>query len=317
MTIPVYTTLISDFLNKMDDMTQSFLADNYQALANYMAVPLTLMGVLLIVITGYLILMGKTTLSGESFLKMALTVGGVNLFALNWLYFSDYFVALFLKAASEISSIGSTYFFQFAHLVSTGSGINDALQTVLTESVDVGVKIMGHGGYTNWMPLLIGLIYMVGGTLIVALGIIEVSMIKFFICLLLSTAPLFIALYLFEQTRAAYTTWLGLVSGFSFALIFSGMTIGMAMNWMHWVVGGIHQNEEFDLKIYTIVPLIVVVILSLIIFYAVIPLAKNIGGAVGGGSHTGDVLDAHKKAGKGVSQAASKGHSLYKNWKNK
>ena len=318
MTAPIYTTLVADFLNKMDQMTNSFLVDNYQVLATYMATPIALMSTLYIVLMGYLVLTGKVKLSNQAFLKLALTIGFVNMFALNWLYFSDYFVGLFLKGASEISSLGAnSHFFQFAHSVSTGSGINDALQTVLTECVDVGIKIMGHGGYTNWMPLFIGFNFIGGGAAIVALALIEVSMIKFFICLLLSIAPLFIAFYLFDETKSFYKTWLSVITGFSFALIFSGMTIGMAMNWMHWVVGGLHEGDQFDLKLYTLVPLFFVELLALVVFFAVIPLAKQIGGAVGGGSHTGGAIDAGASVAKATSGAAKGASSLYNKWKNK
>ena len=297
MSAPVYNTLVVDFLDKMDEMTHSFLTENYQALATYMATPIALLSTLYIVIMGYLVLMGTIEMSTKSFMKLAITIGLVNMFALNWLYFSDYFVALFLTTASEISSVGAnSHLFQFPHLSGTGTGINDALQTVLIESVEVGVNVMGHGGYTNWMPLFIGLNFLGGGTAIVALAAIELSMIKFFICLLLSTGPLFIAFYLFELTKSIFKSWVSVLAGFSFALIFLGITLGMSMHWMHWVVGGLHADAEFDLKIYTLVPLYLVEILSLVVLIGVIPLAKQIGGAVGGGSHIGDAIGGIAKA---------------------
>lgn len=318
MAVIPYDTLVGDFSSKMDDMTQTFLSDNYHILASYMATPIALMSTLYLVIMGYLVLMGTVKMDTRAFLKMAFTIGFVNLFALNWLYFSDFFVGLFLTAASEISSLGSnSHFFQFPHLSSTGSGINDGMQTVLTESVHVGMKIMGHGGYTNWLPLSIGLFFILCGATIVALALIEVSMIKFFICLLLSTAPLFISFYLFEETKSAFKTWLSLLAGFSFALIFVGMTIGMAMNWMHWVVGDLYQTEVFDLRFYTTVPLIFVSILALIILFSVVPLAKQIGGAMGSGSHTGGVIGTMSSIAQ-KSILASKGmNNLYNKWKNK
>ena len=297
MSAPTYDTLVVDFLNKMDEMTSSFLVENYQALAIYMATPIALLSTLYLVITGYLVLMGTIQMSTKSFMKMAITIGLVNMFALNWLYFSDYFVALFLTVASEISSVGAnSHLFQVPHLSGTGTGINDALQTVLIESVEVGIKAMGHGGYTNWMPLLIGLNFIGGGTAIVALAAIELSMIKFFICLLLSTGPLFIALFMFEQTKSAFKVWVSILAGFSFALIFLGITLGMSMHWMHWVVGGLNAEGPLDLKVYTLVPLYLVEILALVVLFAVIPLAKQIGGSVGGGSHLGDAIGSVAKA---------------------
>lgn len=312
--MPSYNTLVSEFLNKSDEMTLTFLSENFHNLANYMAMPLSLMSILYVVILGYLILFGKVQVSSQAFIKLALSIGGVNVFALSWLYFNDFFVALFLNVASDISSVGAnSHYFDFTHLVNTGSGVNDALQTVLTESVEVGVNIMKHVRITNWLPILVGLNFVGGGTTVVALGLIEISMIKFFICLLLSTAPLFIPLYLFEETRQMYKSWLGLLAGFSFALVFSGLTIGMAMSWMHWVIAPLHQSDQFDLRAPIIVPLFVVEILAILVFIAVIPLAKSIGGAVGGGgSHTDGVLSAGQSLAKKAFGAANKAHSMYK-----
>ena len=306
MTAPLYTTVVVDLLSQMDAMTRSFLVENYQALASYMAAPIAAASTLYLVINGYLVLMGKVSISSKAFFKMAATIGLVSMFALNWLYFSNVFVALFQTAASEISSIGVNYhLFQFPLLSHTGTGINDALQTVLIESVEVGINAMMHGGYTNWMPLLIGLNFMGGGTFIVAIAMIETSMIKFFISLLLSTGPLFIGLAIFDETKPAFKVWVSLLSGFAFALIFSGFAIGMSMHWMHWVVGALHSTDKLELKLFTIVPLFIVEVLAVVVLFGVIPLAKQIGGAAAGGSHTGDALAGHQ----GVSKAVHKGMS--------
>lgn len=261
MSAPYYTTLVTDFMSQMDGMTSSFLVDNFQALAAYMAAPVAAMSTLYIIVKGYLIHAGIVQTNTNTFLKMAFTIGLINMFALNWLYFSDYFVGLFLHCASNISSVGANKWFNFPHAVASGSGINDALQTVLTESVDTGVQIMKQGSYRNWMPLFIGLGFVGGGTLVVGLSLIELAMIKFSLSLLLSMGPLFIACCFFEQTKGFYKSWIGVLAGFSFALIFTGMTMGMAMKWMHWVVGTGQSGDSFELRIYTLVPLALVVFL--------------------------------------------------------
>lgn len=317
MSTPYYSTLVAEFLNKMDGMTSSFLVDNYQALATYMAAPVAVFSTLYIVIHGYLITMGMVQTNTSTFLKMAFTIGLINMFALNWLYFSDYFVGIFLHCASSISSLGASKFFHVPQGFSQSSAINEALQTVLTESVDTGVEIMKQGSYRNWMPLFIGLGFIGGGTLVVGVAMIELSMIKFCLCLLLSMGPLFISMCFFEQTKGFYKTWLGILAGFSFALIFSGMTVGMAMHWMHWVVGTAQGGASFELKIYTWVPLALVVFLGLFLLFIVIPLAKQIGGAAGGSAHTGDVVHAGSSLAKNTANGARGAQQIYSKWKNK
>jgi type IV secretory pathway VirB6-like protein len=320
MTMPSYTTVVVDLLNQTDAMTSEFLVDNYQAMASYMAAPLGVACTLYIVLTGYLVLTGYSNIGMKEFSKIAFTIGFVYTFALNWLMYSDYFVALFQTAASEISSIGvNKGLFKIPLLSSTGATINDTLQTVLIESVDVGVQAMKQGSYRNWMPLLVGLNFIGGGTFIVALATIEVAMLKFFSSLLLSTGPLFIGLALFEQTKGAFKAWLSLLTGFAFALIFAGLAVGMSMKWMHWVVGSVSPEEALTLKWHTIVPLVFVEILALVVLVGVVPLAKSIGGAVGG-SHVGDAVGAVAKIGKtaiGSVKSANKGYKAYKDYKSK
>ena len=320
MTMPSYTTVVVDLLNQTDAMTSAFLVENYQAMATYMAAPIGIACTLYLVLTGYLVLMGFSNMGTKEFLKIAFTIGFVYTFGLNWLMFSDYFVALFQTVASEISSVGAKgHLFQIPLLSGSGAGINGTLQTVLTESVDVGVKAMTQGGYTDWMPLLVGLCFIVGGTFIVALAAIEVAMLKFFSSLLLSTAPLFIGLALFNETKGAFKTWLSLLAGLSFALIFVGLAIGMSMSWMHWVVGSVSPEEALELRMYTIVPLFFAEILSLVVLIGIVPLAKSLGGAVGG-SHLDDAVGAVAKAGRSAvasAKGARKGYKAYKNFKNK
>ena len=305
-----YSTVAIHFLSKMDEMTSTFLVDNYRALADYMAAPIAVACTLYLVITGYLVLQGTIRMSTKAFMRVALTIGFVNMFALNWLYFQPYFVDLFLTAASEVSSVGAnSHLFSFPYLTSSGAGINDALQTVLIECVEVGIRAMQHGGYTNWMPLLVGINFMGGGSLIVALAAIEIAVIKFVLCLLLSTAPLFISLFIFNETKPAFKVWLSLLASFSFALIFAGITLGMCMHWMHWVVGGLHADTALDLKMYTIVPLFFVEVLSMVVFLIVIPLAKQIGGSVAGGAHLGDAMGAFSHVAKRGTRAVMGGAS--------
>ncbi|MGC1183146.1 type IV secretion system protein [Legionella sp.] len=316
MSAPYYTTLVAEFMNKMDAMTTSFLTTNYQALATYMAAPIAALSTLYIIIQGYLINAGVVQTNTNSFLKMAFTIGLINMFALNWLYFSDYFVGLFLHCASSISHVVATSSFHVPPAFDSGSGVNDALQTVLTESVNTGVEIMKQGSYRNWAPLFIGWNFILGGTAVVGFALIEVALIKFCLCMLLSMGPLFIAFCFFEQTKGFYKAWIGFLSGFSFALIFSGLMVGMAMNWMHWVVGSGQGTDAIDLKIATLVPLAFVVLLSFFLLFIVIPIAKHIGGA-SGGAHTGDALKQSKSLANKTVQGAKGAQQLYNQWKNR
>lgn len=285
--IPSFKTIIVDLLMQTDAMTKKFLVNNFNVLADYMAAPLAAASILYIVLTGYFILSGYLTMSAKEYIKVVVTIGLVYMFGLNYMWFSSVFVALFQDAVSHLSTVGIDAF-TLPHLTSA-SGINDALQSVLIEAVEVGGKISDQGSFRNLPPYLVAIYFIYGCTAVVSIAMIEIICFKFFTSLLLAAGPLFISFYLFNATREFFKRWLSLLSGFAFALIFSGFAIGMSLNWMHWVIGDLYINVKAnklgEINWYTPIPLVLVELLSIVVLIGVIPLAKQIGNsssAIGG-----------------------------------
>lgn len=316
METPVYSTFIISLISKIDLVTQHFIATGFNSLGNYLQVPIATACTLLIILIGFGIMHGFVDMSVKTFSKIAYTIGGVNLFAFSWTWFNTYFIGLFLNVANEVSGFliqGDT--FHIPLLPGTGSGLTGALQTVLIESVKVGGWVMAQGGFTDWLPYFIGLTFMLSGTIVVGLAVVEVIVVKLYLAMLLAAAPFFICCYLFPQTKGIFDGWLNQLKGFAIALILVGIGVGLCMFLMHWVVGGYFLQEAVNVKLYSIVPLTIADTLCVILLIGVIPIAKQIGGANGGsgfsavggvvGSMAGSMLGASAKSMSGVRSLAS------------
>lgn len=283
MDMPNYSTMILTLISKIDAVTQSFIATGFQSLADYLERPAALAATLAIVLVGYGILHGFVDMSIKTFNRLALTIGGVYVLAFSWVEFNAYFISLFLYAANEIAGIMvQGKLFSFPFLPGTGSGLTAALQTVLIESVKVGGWVMSKGGFTDFLPYVIGFWFMMSGTIVAGLAVVELIVVKLYLAMLLAVAPFFICCLMFPQTKAQFDGWLAQIKGFSIALILLGVGVGLSMYLMHWVVGGYYVQQAVGIKIYSIVPLTIASALSMILLIGIIPIAKQIGGAHGG-----------------------------------
>lgn len=298
----VFTKFVDLIIDKTDVMTAYFIKHAYGILSTMLLPPLGAAAGLYIVLTGYLMLMGFISMSTKEFVKIIFTIGLVFTFIGAWTNYDYYFVELFQKGANELQKVGmNAGLFQ---IPGADKSLYGSLQAVLNEFIYLGCIVWNQAGTFNFIgPLIIALVYIVGAAVIVGIAVLEIIMAKFFICILLATGPLFIGFAIFPETRGVFKAWLSALSSYAIALILIGFAVGMSMYFMHWVVEDIFNNKEIVkslatntqlgkdalayLKNYTdsahLAPLIIVQIISAVILTGVIPLAKQIGGAIGGG----------------------------------
>ena len=269
-------------MSKIDLVTESFISNGYHALARYLELPVALACTLLIVLLGYGMLTGIIEMSIKTFNETLFSIGAVYTFAFGWANFNDYFIALFFKGADELSSVLiNGNLFEIPLLTKTGAGLKAALQTVLIEAVKVGGWAMAKGGLTDLIPFIIGLSFIIGGSIVVSLACIEIIVVKLYLAMLLAVGPFFISCYLFPQAKAQFAGWLTQLKGFALALILLGVASSLCMYLMHWVVGGYFIDRAVGITLYSIVPLIIASLLCILLLTGIIPIAKQIGGAQG------------------------------------
>ena len=280
MATPGYTTVIELTLTEIDEILNNYIFNGYAALADYLIVPLGVAVTLYIIFYGYSMTMGWTRVSISDFSKSLVRIGLIYLFAINWSWFSDYFVTLIFDVSGHIGDV----------LVSStniplpsfaGEVITGAMQSVLIELWEMGQWAWNSGSFHNWAPLFIGLALWVCGFLLIGIGLFEIIFAKCILSILCVLAPLFISFTLFNATREFFNRWVGLCAGFSFLMILVMAATGLAMSVDQWALADAYLSKIVDLPTISILAIIFVSLLCVGIIIKVEGLALALGGFIG------------------------------------
>src|SRR3990167_11277422 len=152
MAVPAYTNVIEHFFSEaLDPILKTFVYNGYTTLAGYLKYPLGVAVVLFIALMGISISQGWVRLSMSNFIKAAIKIGVIYMFAMNWDIFSQWIVAGIQQSAEQVGSwlLNATPIPvpQFV-----GSGINGALQSVLIEVTQIGNWVWDLGSWRQWGP---------------------------------------------------------------------------------------------------------------------------------------------------------------------
>lgn len=309
MSTPTYANILLQLTSQIDELTNGFIFEGYNALATALAKPLASLAVLYIVLMGYAITRGLVKTPMQDFSKGIVRMGLIYLFAMNWSFFASFAVELFSSGASELATV----LMQSAKFKTSG-GVNGGLQAVFNEVIRVGAWTWDKATFKHWGPIFTALMIYVSGIVVVGLALFELIIAKLMLAICLSTAPLFICFTLFEQTKTFFDRWLGILVGFSLVLVMVSTVVGLCMHLIHWTIDGHYSNHAASVSATDWIPILLVSILCVMAILEVTGLAKNIGGAfsssngsamVGGfiGGFMGASSPSKSIAGKGLNVA--------------
>ncbi|NSL19584.1 type IV secretion system protein [Tatlockia micdadei] len=308
MANPTYANIIVELTNQIDVLTKTFVFNGYNTLASLLAKPLAGLCTIFIIVMGYRVLRGLTQSPLQELTKSCFRIGLVYLFAMNWGFFSQYFVKLFVDCAGEIGA-ALMQIIPFK-LPMNGGGINAGLQAVFTEVIRVGSWTIGKASLKHFAPVLTGLMIYLSGLAVVGLALFEIIIAKLMLSICLSSAPLFFCFTLFEQTKTFFDRWLGVLVGFSLILVFVSSVVGLCMHLIHWTIGGHYATHAVNISATDWIPIFVVACLCVMGLLEITGIAKSIGGACSTstgsamvGGFIGGALGASTQ-GKNISQKA-------------
>lgn len=261
--------------NEIDQLTNRFVLDGYSALASLLKAPLGSMLILYIILTGYAITRGMIERPQHELMKFCIKAGLIYMAAMNWDWFAANVRDLFIDGSEAIAS----KLMQATHQQAQGSSINQGLQNVLNEVLTLGTKLFDAGSLRKLTPYFAGMMVFLSGSITIALAFIEIVIAKLMLSVTLCTAPLFILFTLFEQTKSFFERWLGVLSGFSFVLIFVACVLGLCMHLLHWVTASFTQSTD-SITAAIWVPIFIVACLCVMGIMQAVAVGKNIGGSV-------------------------------------
>lgn len=280
MESPIYSTVLSGLTSQIDIITKDFVFHGYNALANALSAPLASVCILSIVLMGYGISRGAIKAPMDAMYGFIFRMGFIYFFAMNWGNFSEYFVDFFIKGMGELGTIlMKATSAKDAHL----EGVTDGLQSLYTDIIRMGVWTAKKASLRHWAPIVVSFLIFLFGSIVVLFALFELIAAKLMISLCFCTAPFFIILTLFKETRPFFDRWLGFVVGFSLVLLFVSAVMGLSMSLLHWSIAGLLANEAENMDLVGWIPLAVVAVFCTACLFKAVAIAKHIGGAC----HTG------------------------------
>lgn len=260
--------------SEIDKLTNQFVFDGYKALSSLLQVPLGSLIVLYIVLMGYAVARGIIDKPSQAIFKFAIRSGLIYMLAMNWDFFASHVKDLLVMGSESIAST----LMKAVQKNGTGGSINQGLQSVLNDVLTLGTELFEAGSFRKLTPYFAGFMVFLSGAITIGLAFIEIVIAKLMLAVTLSTAPLFIIFTLFDETKSFFERWLGVMTGFAFALIFVSSVVGLSVHLLHWVTISVVGKTEVTAAIW--VPVFIVGILCIMGITQAVSIGKSIGGSL-------------------------------------
>ena len=170
-----------------------------------------LMSVLFVVITGYLMLTGRLSLSLSQLFPRIVKWLAVITIVLNF----DAMIVLLFNLFTNVPEAVATNLADIGG--ETEGGINGSVGLVWSRGLESAQNIFAEAGLTTWSPIIFGILVLIVTLLAVVYITFLLMLAKLAVAVLLGLAPFFIVLYIFDATRPVFEGWLRQL--ISFALI--------------------------------------------------------------------------------------------------
>lgn len=199
----------------------------FNAWANFIAVAgdwITAMMILYVVITGYLMLVGRfNNTFGDWFFRVLklsfIFILVTNVDLLTRLLF-ELFTNVPESVASQIAGVGG----------GDEGGINASIGLVWEQGLSAARNMLQEASLTSWSPVVFALIIFIVTVLAVVYITFLVMLAKLAIAVLLGVAPFFILLYLFDATKSIFEGWLRQLITFALIPIFLYGLLALIIN---------------------------------------------------------------------------------------
>ena len=206
--------MFESLLVATDDAIGAFI---FNAWTNFIAVAgdwITAMMILYVVITGYMMLIGRFGGSFSDWFVRVLKLAFVfilvtNIDLLTRLLF-DLFTNVPEAVASSLAGVGGE----------NEGGINGSIGVIWEQGLMAARNILQEASLTSWSPVLFAVVIFIVTVLAIVYITFLVMLAKLAVAVLLGLAPFFILLYLFESTKSIFEGWLRQLLTFALIPVF-------------------------------------------------------------------------------------------------
>ncbi len=196
--------LVSEILQKVDSVTLSYTAQAYQAIVSQHSTELRLMLVLYIAFYGLAVLQGIIPGTTREMAKHILKAFIVFALATNWGMFTTFFYDVFSSGPDKI----------IAALTGEAKP-SEQLSSIYDSGILSAARIFIKAGTLDFGIMLMAFLVAIATMCMTGFALFLIILAKLGIAILLSLAPLFIALALWRGTQGIFQSWVNYLINFA------------------------------------------------------------------------------------------------------
>ncbi len=260
--------LPSDILTQVDQVTLGYTAKAYQAIVSSHMTELRLMLVIYIAFFGIAVLQGMLSMSLRDASKHILKALIIFQLATNWGSFTTFFYNVFTSGPEKITTalIG-------------GTKPTEQLEEVFVTGVEAARNINRKAGTFDVAQIVLAVLVLLGTVFMTGIALFLLILSKMGLAILLSIAPVFLAMALWKSTQGLFQGWINYLVNYAMIPVITFAMLGLILAIMKDPVNTIKQSGE-NLTMVTIIPYLLMGAISILLFSQVLRIASALGGGI-------------------------------------
>ena len=279
--LPVVDTLVVQVLKEVDGLLTNYTSNGYQAVANYLRVPLGSITLIYITLFGFGISHGWIKMSMGNFVKAVIKVGAIYTVITNWGWVST-FIVDFIQ--SMVDGLGNALMSASPIHIPGIGGVDGAMQTTLIQFTKIGSVVFKTGGFTSMGGWLDGILLWGFGYAIVAIGLLEIILAKVMLAFLFVLMPLMVLGCFFKPFQGIFDRWLGMVVGFALLQVLVNCALALGLSLSYWWLGSHIGASALQIGNVGTLPIIIIGVVCIGLTLRAAGMAQALGGSVSNAS---------------------------------
>ncbi|MBL7684834.1 MAG: type IV secretion system protein [Deltaproteobacteria bacterium] len=260
--------LPSDILKQVDQVTLGYTAKAFQTIVSSHMTELRLMLVAYIALFGIAVLQGSLSMTLRDASKHILKALIIFQLATNWGTFTTFFYNVFNSGPEKLTTalIG-------------GKDPTQQLEDVFVTGVEAARKINRKAGTFDVAQVFLAVLVLIGTVFMTGIALFLLVLSKMGLAILLSIAPVFIALALWKSTQGLFQGWVNYLVNYAMIPVITYALLGLILQLMRDPVDQIKQAGE-NLTMVTIIPYLLMGAIAVLLFSQVLRISASLGGGV-------------------------------------
>ena len=260
--------LISEIIQKVDSVTLTYTAQSYQAIVARHSTELHLMLVLYIALYGLAVLQGVIPGTTREMAKHILKAFIVYALATNWGLFTTFFYDVFTTGPDKL--IGA---------LTNGIKPSEQLGSIFDSGMICAARLFNKAGTFDFGIMTMGLLVALGTMFMTGFALFLIILSKLGLAVLLSIAPLFIALALWRGTQGLFQGWVNYLVNFALIPVITYGLLALIILIMEEAVKKIEMAGE-AIQMEQVIPYVLIGSIAGFLFAQVNHIASSLGGGI-------------------------------------